>query len=530
MNTLNYLILNTLYTCAALSTILFTFNSQTLFGTDKPQNAVAPPLEENPSSNATCPTDNFILNKDTITTAIGPLSFTPYRGFVTVDGTNNQQKAKIHYIAYIKEPKEASRPILFCFNGGPGSSSVWLHLGLLGPYHIETDDLDYQTAPYTLCANKQSPLAYADLIFIDPVSTGFSEPNSKEEANEFLGVDEDISSCSQCIRDLLSRYGRWNSPIYLVGESYGALRAIGIASALKDSYMLDISGIITISPAIDLESLDPYSTLSQICALPTYALLAQYYNACAEEHINKPTQDLFNEVCDFGRTALLPLLIQGSASNKDSCLKIAQKLSGYIGIPTEVILAHHLKIPPHRFQKLLLKSENRRIGRFDGRISVPMIHDASNQSHDPSLDRIASRFTALMMQHLQNKLGWDGKGVYTTLAFIPWNWKNKSLEAGFGYLSYTDKLQSLMSRCPDLKIFAASGLYDLATPSYSQQYTLDQVYIDQQSNQNPPEPKESFTHRKVIKQYLGGHMMYLSPRIREQLLTDIQYFIQNSNK
>lgn len=454
---------------------------------------------------------DLILPIQTIEAAHGPLKYSATRGFVPVTDGDRKEKSKIHYIGYFAEPKNTSRPIFFCFNGGPGSSSVWLHMGLLGPYIVDTQSST--KPPHQLSINTQTPLSYADLIFIDPVSTGFSETNHIEADKKFLGVQEDISSCAQCIQALLSRFNRWNSPIYIVGESYGGLRAIGVAANLKNRCMIDVQGLFMISPAIDLQTIADNSILSQICAFPTYALLAQYYKKCSSENGLKSKEQLYVDARLFAQTTLLPCLIQGDSSSQSNLLSAAKKMEEFTGIKSKDLVENFLQLTAEKFQLQLLKDEGLELGSFDGRITTPGALSGNKSTFDPGLDLIASPFTETAMQYLRDKLGWNGTGSYTILKREHgWDWKDKDTEPGFGYLSYTDQLRTLMIRCPNLKVFVASGFYDLATPAYSQEYAIDQLLL--KSNK-----------RTTIKKFASGHMIYLSPENRSSLLESLQQFV-----
>jgi len=457
------------------------------------------------------PSRDILLPPQTIQTVDGTVKYSASRGLVPVLDGDKKEQSQIHYIAYFLEPQNSTRPILFCFNGGPGSSSVWLHMGLLGPFIVQAE---HETkAPYQLIQNRQTALRYADLIFIDPVSTGFSVSKNLESDKKFLGVKEDISSCTQCIQTLLSRFNRWNSPLYLVGESYGGLRAVGIAAALKEKSMINVDGIFMISPAIDLQSIVENSILSQICAFPTYALIAQYFKKSSAENLKKSKDLLYQEARLFAQTALFPLLIQGDSSNEKQTVEAAKKMEDYTGISAKDLKDTFLHLPVTQFQEKLLKEKSLMLGTFDGRTTITVPLTSSTCTFDPSLDSIATPFVETAMQYLRDKLGWDGKGSYTILAREHgWDWKGNGVETGFGYLSYTDQLRCLMLRCPNLKLFVASGFYDLATPMYSQEYTVDQLLLKN---------KERIT----IKKFESGHMIYLSPQNRDTLLESMQQFI-----
>ncbi|HXF28573.1 MAG TPA: hypothetical protein VN457_01870 [Chlamydiales bacterium] len=448
------------------------------------------------------------------------ISYQSLTGFLplTMDG---QEKAQVFFTAYFaKDADPHTRPITFCFNGGPGCASIWLHIGALGPKRAHVKDLimnpspcRYETNPYTL-------LQTSDLVFVDPVSTGFSHPKPGVDAKQFYGVDEDIASMSEFVRYFLTYYDRWNSPKFLLGESYGTLRVVGIAEKLYTDHFLATNGLILISSCLDFHTQDTNcNDLGQILSLPSLAATAWYHKKLAPEMQAKPLKELITEVEKFSIHEYAHALFQGDTLPEAKKIEVATQLSNYTGLAPAYISRMQLRLQNGAFMKELLKNDFKVLGRFDGRYTGYVFDpEARAPLFDPSLDAVASAFISAFQEYLDQDLHWKSTAPYKMLnhEVHPWNYGMKQLPAGMGYVSVTEHLRTSAIQNPNLRIYVASGYYDLALPYFSTTYTLNHLQL--------PEPlRKQVTHSL----FEAGHMMYLQEASLVRLSQELQDFIQS---
>jgi carboxypeptidase C (cathepsin A) len=432
------------------------------------------------------------------------LSYTSKVGSISVSLQDGKEtiSAPISYVAYFRESVKP-RPLIFCFNGGPGSSSVWLHMGLLGPYTITNEQLT---------PNQSTLLPSADLVFVDPVGTGLSKPAEGVDPKPFYSVEGDISSLSYFIQEFLTEHNRWNAPLYLLGESYGGLRAIGIAAKLKEQLHIDTKGLILVSPAVDIATLDEDFLLAQVLQLPTLALTSQYYKLSAAEHQNKPISALYKEVVEFSKTVYAPALLKGESLDAQSKKNLYSQLASYTGIKEEELAKRQGKITFDFYKSSLFAKQGNTIGRFDTRSTSNYLLDPLDQS-DPSLSQISGVFTVTFNDYLRNKLHYPKKDPYMVLQRLPWAWSDGQRPVGMGYLSLQGTLAKLFAIVPNFRLLLLSGYYDGATPIATQQYALQQLPENAQ-----PSIQSAF--------YEGGHMMYLAPEVRTEVNSMILRFVK----
>jgi carboxypeptidase C (cathepsin A) len=448
----------------------------------------------------------------------------PYRaeaGMLPLKEDQGDVKGKIFYVSYERSDIEnaSDRPIAFCFNGGPGAASVWLHLGLLGPMRIELNDDAYNPPPYRYVPNAYSLLDDVDLVFIDPISTGYSRSSPGQDPKTFHGVDGDVKWLSEWVRLYTTQKGRWSSPKFLIGESYGTLRAVEMADSLHDNSNYYINGIILISSVLDfqtLDKLDKGNDLPFILALPTNAAVAWYHKRLSPQLQALPLEEIMNFAQAFATEEYSVALLAGDALTRENKQKIADKLSFYMGIPADYIFRSNLRVPQTRFSKELLRSESKVVGRFDGRLtgySPDTLTEYSN--YDPSLNIIIGPFAAVAHSYFDENLKWKHDGEYRVLTSMvqPWDYSRYSNK----YLNVTPSLRDLLIGNPDLHVFIASGYYDLATPIYGSVYSINHLNLNEKSQ-----------NRIHMKGYGGGHMMYLSVPLLEKLSNDLHHFISNT--
>ncbi len=435
-------------------------------------------------------------------------------GTLTQATDTGEEKAKMFFVAYTKPgADESRRPITFAFNGGPGSSSVWLHLGMLGPKRIEfPNDASFMRPPYHLDANPHSLLDVSDLVFIDPVSTGFSRVVGDEEKSNFHGYNEDVRSVAQFIHDWLSHKSRWESPKFVLGESYGGLRAAGLAGYLQSRYNIELNGAVVISGAINFQTLrfGNGNDLPYICFLPTYAATAWYHQVLSEEMQQLPVEQVVQRAEQLAVGGYADVLLLGAQAKAGRVKKVVAEMSALTGLSEEYIQRSNLRVSMSRFGKELLRKTDKTIGRFDSRFTG-FDSDAAGATteYDPSGAAIFGPFTATMNQYLREDLKYEQPRTYEILTgnVQPWNYDSFTGR----YVDGSESLRSAMTGNPHFKLFVACGYYDLATPHFAMDYTLNHLGLDSSLRKNI-----------TVETYEGGHMMYIyepaMQRLRENLV------------
>ena len=429
-------------------------------------------------------------------------------------------KGNMSYIAYTKDGEDSSsRPITFCFNGGPGSSSVWLHMGTFGPKRVALNEEGYALLPYHFVDNEYSILDVTDLVFIDPISTGYSKTAPGVDVKQFHGVDEDIRTVAEFIRLFATRNGRWDSPKFLAGESYGTTRAAGLAGYLHDEYCMYFNGILLVSSILNFQANDfnEGNDLPYMLFLPTYTATAWYHKRLSSELQAKELPMLLDEVKEFANREYALALIQGDILAPEEKEKMAQKLSYYTGLSANYYEDNNLRVNIYRFSRELLRKQKRTIGRFDGRF-VGINNDVTGDSStfDPSLEAVCGAFTATFNQYVRQDLKWEIDEQYKILANVsPWDWTyNKAVNQ---YLYVADTLRQVMTKNPALRVFVASGYYDLATPFAATEYTFQHLGLD-----------PTIRSHVSMAYYDAGHMMYIYRPAMVKFKQDVTKFIKNT--
>ena len=430
-------------------------------------------------------------------------------------------KASVFFVAYTLDNvgDTAKRPITFSFNGGPGSSSVWLHLGVLGPRRVETDQQgNLLQPPYQLVENQYSILDQTDLVFIDPISTGFSRVVQGEEAKQFHGFRKDIESIGDFIRLYTTRYQRWTSPKFLIGESYGTTRAAGLSGYLQERHGLYLNGIMLISSVLDFQTIRFMNgnDLPYILYLPSFTATAWYYNLLDEE-LQADLYQTLREVEEFAVGEYTVALMKGTDLLEDERQEVIKKLTRYTSLPIDYIGRTDLRVNIMRFCKELLRNQGKTVGRFDSRFTG-LDRDSVGErfEYDPSYTNILGPYTATLNDYLRSQLEFESDLAYEILTdrVHPWNYDTHQNQ----YVNVTDILRKAMTTNPYLKVFVASGYYDLATPYMATRYTFNHLGLDKSLQQNV---SMSF--------YEAGHMMYVHQQSLIQLKEDLEGFIQLAN-
>jgi carboxypeptidase C (cathepsin A) len=451
------------------------------------------------------------------------LRYTATAGFlhVTEEGTN--QAADVFFVAYTKDgaPNAAPRPITFAFNGGPGASSVWLHMGMLGPKRaILPHPGQPSPPPYALVDNEYSWLDLTDLVFIDPVGTGFSrEAASKdqEKAKEsYYGVKEDMKAVGEFIRLYCVKFHRWGSPKFIAGESYGTVRAVLVANYLLDRFGMSVNGLMLISAVLDFQTLlfQYGNDLPYVMYLPTYALAAAYHHK-ASFGVGEGADGLAKVAERWALDSYLPALAKGAELTPEERRGLVDELSRLTGLSREFVDREDLRVDSSEFAQELLRTEHRTLGIFDSRFTT-LGATENPHSEDPNLISTVVAYVAAFNDYLQRDLKFEDARVYEYLSYgvnRKWNWKTD----GQGFLNVADDLATIIRKARDLRVFVASGYYDLATPYAGTQYALRHLGLE-------PELRGS------IKQelYEAGHQMYTDSAVLPKLRGDIEAFIRGA--
>jgi carboxypeptidase C (cathepsin A) len=446
------------------------------------------------------------------------IDYTATAGTLLLKEEKTEAKAAIFFVAYTKkdagEPEE--RPITFSFNGGPGSSSVWLHLGLLGPRRVQMqEDGGAPPPPYRLVENNQSLLDATDLVFIDPVTTGYSRARSEEEEKEFHDFDKDIESVAEFIRLYITRHRRWASPKLLIGESYGTTRAAGLAGYLQERHGIYLNGVMLISTILNFQTarFDIGNDLPYLLFLPTYTATAWYHRRL-EEGLQRDLHETLAEVEEFVLGEYTLALMQGAALADGNKKAVVQKLARYTGLSREYMERCDLRIEIHRFVKELLRDQGHTVGRLDSRFTG-IDRDAAGEKFefDPSYAVIQGPYTATLNDYVRRELDFESDLPYEILTdrVRPWKYIGHQNQ----YVNVAETLRKAMSQNPYLRIFVANGYFDLATPYFATRYTFNHLGLD-----------KSLGDRVSMAYYEAGHMMYIHQPSLEQLKGDLAGFIQ----
>jgi carboxypeptidase C (cathepsin A) len=447
------------------------------------------------------------------------------------DQTNPQAEASVFYVAYFKKGvPPGSRPITFLYNGGPGSSSVWLHMGAFGPKRVVTlDDSHTPAAPYSLIDNAYSLLDASDLVFIDAPGTGFSRIAGKDKEKAFWGVDQDAYAFGEFIKGFLSKYNRWNSPKYLFGESYGTPRSAVLVNGLETGDDIDFNGVILLSQILNFDlsadgpTLNPGTEEPYIVALPTYAASAWYHNRLPGQ---KPAdlEAFLKEVEQFATTDYAIALHAGSSLDPARKQAVAEKMASYIGLPAAYILKSDLRIEGGQFEKMLQDPDGLTTGRLDTRFSGPDMDPLSKESdYDPQSASIGSAYVSAFNDYVRRDLNFGFGKTYKPEIDAGRDWIQTHQPPGQpapaqGILNVMPDLASAMKFNPGLKVMVNGGYYDLATPFYEGWYEMHHLQIP-----------ASLQNNIEYHYYPSGHMVYAHEASLRALHDNVATFIRQTD-
>lgn len=456
---------------------------------------------------------DLVVTEHTAEIAGKTIAYTATAGTLPLSGEDEKRKADVFFVAYtVAAEPGRERPVTYCFNGGPGSSSVWLHMGMLGPKRVELPAEPVVPAPPTrVIPNPYSLLDVTDLVFIDPVSTGYSRPAEGEKKEQFHGYTEDLNSVGRFIHLYTTKYGRWGSPKFLCGESYGTLRAAGLAKHLQDRYNLELNGIVLVSTVLDFQTLlfDETNDLPYVLFLPTYAATAWFHKQLPEDLQAKSLDEVTKEAREFALGDYATALLKGGDLPAEKRQEIIDRYARLTGLSPGFVERSELRVPQERFGKMLLRREELTVGRFDSRYSGPDRDPAGTMTrYDPSAAALFGPFTAAFYQYVRSDLGITKETPYEILTskVRPWNYGDFEND----YVQSSVGLSDAMAKNPHLKVFVANGYYDLATPFLGAEYTFSRLL--------PTVRRENVT----LGYYEAGHMMYVHEpsfaKLREDLL------------
>jgi len=447
------------------------------------------------------------------------LKYTARSGVIPLKDEFNETEAEIFFTAYelkgIRNP--AKRPLTFVFNGGPGSASIWLHMGALGPKRVVMEDEGWMPAPpYRYEDNAHTWLDKTDLVFIDPVGTGFSRATTDDLDKKFCSVKGDIESVGEFIRLYLTRYQRWTSPLFLAGESYGTTRAAGLSEHLVDKGIA-LNGIVLISTVLDFGAIRfaPANDMPFQLFVPTYAATAWYHGKLSEALQSLKLKDLMSEVTAWSEGDLTLALMKGDRLTDDERRKVARKLARYTGLDLDYVLGTNLRINIFQFCKELLRNDKRSVGRLDSRFKgVEASTVTEMPEFDPSMIAITPAYTAAFNHYARTELGIKTDLTYETLSFAvneKWQWEKGSMP------TTGETLRKALAKNPYTKVLVGQGYYDLATPFFAAEYMFSHMNIDAE-------------HRANVEMayYEAGHMFYLDVQSLAAFKGNVDRFLERS--
>lgn len=481
--------------------------------------------EKKPDAKEAVPASSVTKHQVTIDGKV--IKYTATVGWLILKDPQDKQIARFGYTAYTLDGVKNlnQRPVTFAFNGGPGSSSIWLHMGVMGPRRVVVNDGGFAPPPPTpVVDNAYSPLDVTDVVMIDPVGTGFSKPLGDAKPADFHGVDEDIKSVAQFIKRYVSENGRWGSPKYVLGESYGGMRGAGLAYYLQAVLGMNLNGLVIVSPflnaetGIDGEGID----LGHVAYFPTLAATAWYHGMIADKPAT--VQEYVREVEKFAREEYAPALAKGYVIPAAEKQAIAAKLARYTGTSPAFWERADLRVSHPQFLQELKRNDRLIAGRIDSRFIGPAINPlAEDMDYDPFFPAVGPAYTAAFLGYLHDELKFGRDEEYMVSAFeIEWNWKHKA-PGSHGWMTpipnTVPDLAVAMTMNPGLHVLVQQGWYDLATPYLATMMDLEHLDIT-------PEARS----RIRVEYYDAGHMMYLHEPSLRKFRTDLVGFIRSTDR
>ena len=477
--------------------------------------AASQPASPTPAADTKDGDKGLSITHGTVTRDGKPIEYRATAGPMTMRDEVGKAKANLFFVSYDTEAADTStRPLTFLFNGGPGAAAVWLHLGGCGPKVLQLDPKGMPVGPpYRLVDNPSTWLGGSDLVFVDPVGTGYSRAAAGEDPKQFYGYRNDLESCGDFIRAYLTKYHRWGSPIYLAGESYGTTRCAGLAGYLADRYGIQVNGVTLVSCVLDFGTLSPSpgNDLPYELWLPSYAAVAFYHHKLTGE-LATDLQKTVDAARHFASDEYLPALNKGAGLSADARKHVVEKLAALTGIPAETWDRGNLRVGPAEFEKQLLGDGRHIVGRFDGRVvGYDPNGNSTRPGFDPSLSYYLPAYASAFNRYARETLHYESDLPYEVLSeqVRPW-----PLGQGESPLYIIDDLQDTILQHPALRVQFVSGLFDLATPFYSADYTADRMQLD-----------DAGRGRVSHLYFPSGHMIYHNRDASKDLAAAMDRFV-----
>jgi carboxypeptidase C (cathepsin A) len=450
-----------------------------------------------------------------------PVQYTATAGTMTLKQEDGTPRASIFYVAYTKDGVSdlARRPITFAFNGGPGSSSVWLHMGALGPRRVVLDaEGNAPPPPYKLTDNEHSILDVTDLVFIDPVSTGFSRAVPETSANTFHSYTGDMQSVGEFIRQYTTRNARWTSPKFLAGESYGTTRAAALSGYLQQTLGINLNGIALVSSVLNFGaiSFDSGNDAPYALFLPTYAATAWYHKKLSKDLQAAGLEKVVEEARKYAAGAYSQALFKGDALPAEERAAAVKNVARLTGLSPQYVEESNLRISMQRFAKELLRADRKTVGRYDGRLTGVDIDAAGERpEYDPSYSSVQGAYTATFNQYVRGELKFETDLPYEVLTSRVRPWSYREFENR--YVNVSETLRQSMTQNPALKVFVQCGYYDMATPLFSAEYVVNHMQLDPSTRKNV-----------TFGYYEAGHMIYTHLKSLVKSKQDMAKFITSA--
>ncbi len=471
------------------------------------------------------PKDETVKTEHELTVGGEHIRYTATAGRITVEDANGK-KAAIFFTAYeLRNTDSTPRPVTFALNGGPGAASVWLHLGALGPRRVVLNsDGTPPPSPARLIDNDCSWLPFTDLVFIDPVGTGYSRsvPEDEKERKQFYAVREDIASLGEFIRLYLTGNRRWLSPKFLIGESYGGTRAAGLSWYLYRTFGISLNGMILVSPALDFATILPGSSndLPYVLSFPSYAASAWFHHRLSPQWQGKELKEVLAEAERFALNDYVTGLAAGDRLPDEAKKTLDERIAAYCGLTEDFVDRADERISVFQFSKMLLYGQKKITGIMDTTIAAPDPRpDSATASYDPSFEWLYPVFSEAVNGYLRQELKFESDLPYEFLNMKvsrEWDWSS-SLDQGQGYVDLSESLRNAMMRSRDMKVLIAGGYYDLSVPYFTVPYTIAHLNLD-----------EGLKNNVTLVHYRAGHMIYTHADAREQFTKDAQRFYRSA--
>ncbi len=461
-----------------------------------------------------------VVTKHSIQLKGKSLAYTATTGFMPLKNAQGEIEANLFYVAYTLDGVQdtSKRPLLFAFNGGPGSASVWLHMGCIGPKRVKMqDDGDLPAAPYQLVDNDQTWLDQADLVFVDPVGTGYSRAANESLRHRFNSIQGDIESVGEFIRLYLGRNERWNSPLFLAGESYGTTRAANLSGYLIDRGVA-FNGVILLSTVLNFETIlfQHGNDLPYMLYLPSYTATAFYHKRLAPE-LQKNFESTLKESEQWTVGGYNEALAKGDQLTDAEMKATAAKFARLTGLSPQYVENSNLRVELMHFLRELLRDKKMMAGRLDSRLIGPAPLDTGETGDfDPSMTDIRPPYTAMFNQYVREKLGFHTDLTYYVLGggILPWDYGVQNQNR---YVDVSESLRSAFAKNPHMKVFVGCGYFDMATPYFAAAYTFNHMGLHPSMRKNV-----SFQY------YMAGHMFYINVQSHKKLKSDIVNFVKDA--